>query len=67
FRPGNFVPTLISVRDGANGERGNVRAISTWLYTTLESPKSLRPWLMALTFFLGAVAVELWIVARVRS
>lgn len=67
FRPGSFVPTLISVRDGANGERGNVRAISTWLYTTLESPKTFRPWLVALTYLLGAVAAELWLVARVRS
>ncbi|MCH7908020.1 MAG: c-type cytochrome [Candidatus Hydrogenedentes bacterium] len=67
FRPGNFVPTLISVRDGANGERGDVRAISTWLYTTLESPKTLRPWLMALIYVLGAVAAELWLVARLRS
>lgn len=67
FRPGNFVPILISVRDGANGERENVRAISTWIYASLESPKTLRPWLVAIAFLLGAVAVEMWIVARLRS
>ncbi len=67
FEPGKFVPILFSVRDGANGESGNVRAISTWLYVTLEKPPSMRPWLLALAFVMGAVIVEFWILARVRS
>lgn len=66
FEPGKFVPTLFSVRDGANGEIDNVRAISTWLYVTLERPKSARPWLMAFAYLLGAVIVELWILSRIK-
>lgn len=64
FKPGSFVPTLFSIRDGANGEIGNVRAISTWLYTTLERPRSARSWLLALVYVLGTVIAEVWILAK---
>lgn len=67
FEPGKFVPILFSIRDGANGERDDVRALSTWLYATLASPPSTRPWLLAFAWALGAVIVELSIVARLRS
>ena len=67
FGTGQFVPTLFSVRDGANAEMDNTRAVSTWLYTTLEPAPSLRPWLSALAWLLGAVIVEMWIVRRLQS
>lgn len=67
FETGKFVAILFSVRDGANAEFGSVRAISTWLYTTLERPRSLRPWLSALAWLLGAVIAELWILEGLRS
>ena len=67
FRLGSFVPILVSVRDGSNGETGNMRAISTWIFTNLESPQSSRPWIVALAFLLGAVTVEMWILDRLRS
>ncbi len=67
FLVGKFVPILFSVLDGANAEIGNVRAISTWLYTTLEEPTSLRPWLLGLAYFLGAATVEAWILSRLRT
>ncbi len=67
FEAGSFVPILFSVRDGANAEIDNVRAISTWLYATLEPAPSLRPWLSALLWLLGAVIVEMWIVSRLQS
>jgi DMSO reductase family type II enzyme heme b subunit len=66
FKLGKFMPALFSVRDGANGEIDDVRAISTWLYVTLERPKSGRPWLAALAYVLGAVIVELWVLSRMR-
>ncbi|MBI4326074.1 MAG: c-type cytochrome [Chloroflexi bacterium] len=64
---GSFVPTLFSVRDGANGERDNVRAISTWLYTTLETPPSARPWLLALACILATAIAEVGLLSRLRS
>lgn len=67
FEPGRLVPILFSVRDGANGEIGNVRATSTWLYATLERPRSLGSWLAALVYALGAVIVELWVLSRLKS
>ena len=66
FMEGEFVPILISVRDGANGEAGNLRAISTWLYTTIEPTRSLRSVLVFLMFLLGTVIVELSVLARIR-
>ncbi|MFQ5742461.1 MAG: c-type cytochrome [Acidobacteriota bacterium] len=67
FKPGTFVPLLVSVRDGANAERGNVRAISTWLYATLEPPRSIRSWLFALAFLLGAVIAERALLSRIEQ
>jgi DMSO reductase family type II enzyme heme b subunit len=67
FGTGQFVPLLFSVGDGANAEFGNARAISTWLYTTLERPPSVRSWLSALVWLLGAVSAELWIVSRLKA
>ncbi len=67
FETGGFVPVLLSVSDGANAEFGNARAISTWLYATLEPAPSLRPWLSGLVWLLGAVIVELWVVFRLKS
>ena len=67
FESGKFVPVLFSVGDGANAEIGNTRALSTWLYTTLAPPPSLRPWLAALVGLLGAVIGELWFLSRPKS
>ena len=66
FEPGRFVPLLVSIRDGANGEADDLRAISTWLYATLRPPRSARPWLLALAFALGTVVVEVWVLSRLR-
>jgi len=65
FEPGKFVPIMFWIRDGAQGRVGS--ASSTWLYTTLEQPRSLRPWLSALAWILGTVLVQLWIVRRLQS
>lgn len=67
FLAGKPVPILFSVRDGANAEVGNVRALSTWLYVTPERPPSPRPWLWALVGALGVLVAELWILLRLRS
>jgi len=64
FEPGEFIATLFSIRDGANGELGDVRAISTWLYTTVEPPRSIRSWLLALVYVLGTILGELWVLSR---
>ncbi len=66
FERGKFVPVLFSLRDGANAETDNVRAISTWLFVALERPESVRPWLVALAYLLGAVIIEVWILSRIR-
>ncbi|MDK1023128.1 MAG: c-type cytochrome [Gammaproteobacteria bacterium] len=58
---GEFVPLLLSIRDGANGEAGNTRAISTWLWTTLAPPPSLQPWFSGLAGALGTLILLLLI------
>jgi DMSO reductase family type II enzyme heme b subunit len=67
FQPGTFVPTLLAIRDGANGESDEVNALSTWVYTTLERPPSRRPWLLALAWGLAVVIIELLILSRLKS
>ncbi len=67
FEAGQFVPILLSVCDAGNGESGGVRAISTWLYATLEPEPTSRPWLLALATILGAAITELWILRKLRS
>ncbi len=68
FEAGRFVPVLFSLCDGGNGESGGgVRAISTWLYATLEPRPTIRPWLLALASVLGAVVTEIWILGKLRS
>lgn len=64
---GSFVPILFSVRDGANGERDHMRAISTWLFATVERPSSARPWLSALAWLLATVIAEVWILTKLRT
>ena len=66
FEVGQFVPVLFSVCDAGNGESGGVRAISTWLYATLEPSPTIRPWLLALASVLGAVVAELWILRKLK-
>ena len=61
---GEFVPFLVSLRDGANGEAGNNRAVSTWLWATLAPPPSLQPWFSALAGALGMLAALLFIFSR---
>ncbi|MBI4612339.1 MAG: c-type cytochrome [Planctomycetes bacterium] len=66
FGTAEFVPVLFSTRDGANGETGDVRALSTWLYVTLEPPPSARPWLSGAAHGLGAVLVLAWLLRILR-
>ncbi len=65
FRMGEFVPVLFSTLDGSNGEWENRRAMSTWMYVTLESPKTAAPWLLALAIALGTVLFELWLLRKI--
>ncbi|MFQ5776570.1 MAG: c-type cytochrome [Terriglobia bacterium] len=67
FEMGGFVPVLFSISDGGNAEFGIAPAISTWLYTTLQRPRSLRPWLSASVSFLGVVILQLWVLSRLRT
>ncbi|MBI2899732.1 MAG: c-type cytochrome [Planctomycetes bacterium] len=67
FRPDEFIPLLVSVRDGSNGERGDRRALTTWIYVRPEPRKTFNPWLEALACFLGVVLLQVWILKKVRS
>lgn len=64
--PGEFLPILVAVGDGANAEGEDARALSTWLYTTLVRPRSARAPLLALAWALGVLIIELLTVSRLR-
>ncbi len=66
FRSGEFVPVLFSVQDGAAMERGNRRALSTWMYVRLDPPPSRRPTYAAACAALGALVALLAVAQGVR-
>jgi DMSO reductase family type II enzyme heme b subunit len=67
FGSGGFVPILFSTFDGANAERGNQRATSTWIYVTCESAGSMRPILLGLSWIIWVALAELALLRRLRK
>ncbi|MFQ5894445.1 MAG: ethylbenzene dehydrogenase-related protein [Nitrospinota bacterium] len=65
--PGLQVPFMIHAWDGANGEFGMRRSISSWHYVQLEIKTPLRVYLYALLGGLVALAFEGFLVRRVRG
>lgn len=67
FSPGQLIPLAVHVWDGANGETGLRRSISSWQYVVLRAgiPASLYVY-TGLTILLGAV-FEFWLIRRTRG
>jgi hypothetical protein len=60
FRPGMTVPIAFAAWDGARGERGGEKAVSTWYFLSLEKPIGTIAYVSPALAFLGAVAVQAW-------
>jgi cytochrome c len=66
FAQGQFVPIAFSVWDGFNRERGNKRALSAWMYFTLEPAERTSAVLPMARAALGTLAVELLLLFWIR-
>ena len=60
FEPGMTVPVAFAAWDGAKGERGGEKAISTWYFFSLEQPVGAQVYWGPALAFIGAVAAQAW-------
>jgi len=60
FQPGMTVPVAFAAWDGARGERGGEKAVSTWYFLSLEKPIGTIAYVSPVLAFLGAAAVQAW-------
>ena len=59
FARGQTVPVAFAAWDGAKGERGGEKAVSTWYFLSLEQPVGVVTYVAPLVMVAGAAAVEL--------
>jgi len=67
FITGQLIPVAVHVWDGANGETGLRRAISSWYFVVLQTV--VPAWVYLFTVFAVAVTVgvEVWLVRRSKA
>jgi len=64
---GRLIPIAFHVWDGANGEVGLRRTISSWYFILLESERPLTVYLFPLVSIGFALGLEYWAIRRVRK
>jgi hypothetical protein len=60
FAAGMTIPIAFAAWDGATGERGGEKAVSTWYFLSLEEPLRTIAYVGPVLAFVGAVAVQAW-------
>ncbi|MBI4400685.1 MAG: c-type cytochrome [Nitrospirae bacterium] len=67
FVPGQLIPVVVHVWDGANGETGLRRTISSWYFVTLKT--NVAAWVYLFTVFAVALTAgfEVWLIRRVKA
>ncbi|MCC6888043.1 MAG: hypothetical protein IT536_05850 [Hyphomicrobiales bacterium] len=66
FQPGMTVPIAFAAWDGASRERGAEKGVSTWYFLSLEKPVGALAYISPLLAFVGAMAVQVWGLHRLR-
>ncbi|MFN3974460.1 MAG: ethylbenzene dehydrogenase-related protein [Dehalococcoidia bacterium] len=67
FSEGGVVPINFAVWDGANGERGGEKAISSWSFLALERPTSIGVFTLPPLVAVGVAAILWALVRRVQA
>ena len=67
FVPGQLIPVAVHVWDGANGETGLRRTISSWYFVVLKTV--VPAWVYFFTAFAVAftAGVEVWLIRRSKA
>lgn len=60
FESGLTLPIAFAAWNGAGGERGGEKAVSTWYFLSLEKPLSKLAFIAPVLAFLGAAAAQTW-------
>ena len=60
FEPGKTVPLAFAAWNGAAGERGGEKAISTWYFLTLDQPVGTIAYVAPVVALVGAGAIQAW-------
>lgn len=66
FAPGLPVPIAFAVWNGAAGERGGEKAVSTWYFLSLEQPLGKMAFIAPVLALAGAIAAQGWILGLLR-
>ncbi|GAB4389316.1 MAG: hypothetical protein Kow0025_13960 [Thermodesulfovibrionales bacterium] len=67
FSEGGVTPVSFAVWNGADGQRGGVKAVSTWYYVGLETEEKMTTYIYPMLAFAGAVGLELAIIMWIRK
>ncbi len=66
LEPGQLTPVAFQVWDGSNGERNLMMSISSWYFLLLETSTPLSTYLYSIGAVVVAVALEGWLIWRLR-
>ncbi len=67
FEGGRLIPIAVHVWDGANGEKGLRRSISSWGYVLLATKTPPSVYAYTLGGVILAIGLEFWLIRRVRQ
>ncbi|MBI3995250.1 MAG: c-type cytochrome [Nitrospirae bacterium] len=67
FAPGGLIPVAIHVWDGANGETGLRRSISSWQYVVLRTGMPAHVYVYTGLTILLVAGVEFWLVRKTKG
>lgn len=66
FSRGMTLPVAFAAWNGAAGERGGEKAVSTWYFLSLEKPVPALAFLAPVAALVGAAAAQGWGLRRLR-
>ncbi len=66
FNTGGFIPLALNGWDGANGDTGTMKSISSWYLLRLEKPAPLKAFGIAALAVLLVIALEVYLTRRWR-
>ena len=67
FAPGQLIPVAVHVWDGANGETGLRRTISSWYFVVLRTGLSPRVYIYTGMAILLIAGLEFWLIRKTRG
>jgi mono/diheme cytochrome c family protein len=67
FVTGKYIPTLLMVWDGHNGDAGRKMSISSWYHTILEPPIPTKAYIYPVFAAVFMIGLQFWVVSKVKN